>query len=98
MEISHLNIIAQPYGTQQSKTIAVDNNVNNNIHIDSIHNLHHFKRILKKHYLHSYSLCLTISIMTHMLTSLQHFFVFLFFGFSFCFCFCFFVLQQFQLP
>ena len=37
--------------------IAVDKNVNNNIHIDSIHNLHHFKRILKKHYLHSYSLC-----------------------------------------
>ena len=37
--------------------IAVDKNVNINIHIDSIHNLHHFKRILKKHYLHSYSLC-----------------------------------------
>ena len=37
--------------------IAVDKNVNNNIHSDSIHNLHHFKRILKKHYLHSYSLC-----------------------------------------
>ena len=45
------------WNSTMKNNIAVDKNVNNNIHIDSIHNLYHFKRILKKHYLHSYSLC-----------------------------------------
>ena len=44
------------WNTTIKNNIAVNKNVNN-IHIDSIHNLHNFKRILKKYYLHSYSLC-----------------------------------------
>ena len=35
--------------------IAIDNNTNNNIHINQIHNINHFKRVLKKHFLQKYS-------------------------------------------
>ena len=36
--------------------IAIDNKVKNNVSIDKIHITHQFKRILKKHYLYTYSL------------------------------------------
>ena len=36
--------------------IAIDNDVKNNVSLDQIFNVHQFKRILKKHFLYSYSL------------------------------------------
>ena len=36
--------------------IAIDSKFNNNVSIDKIHNIYQFKRILKKHYLYTYSL------------------------------------------
>ena len=37
------------------KGISIDKNVKNNVVIDQIHNVFHFKRTLKRHYLCSYS-------------------------------------------
>ena len=34
--------------------ISVDNKVKNNVSVDSIHNVHRFKTILKKHFLYQY--------------------------------------------
>ena len=37
------------------KGISIDKNAKNNVVIDQIHNVYHFKRALKRHYLYSYS-------------------------------------------
>ena len=37
------------------KGISIDKNAKNNVVIDQIHNVYHFKRTLKRHYLYSYS-------------------------------------------
>ena len=36
--------------------IPVDNNVNNNLSIENIFNMHHFRRVLKKHFLYTYTI------------------------------------------
>ena len=38
------------------KDIAINDKIENNVSITRINNIHHFKRTLKKHYLHSYTL------------------------------------------
>ena len=37
------------------KGISIDKNAKNNVVIDQIHNVYHFKRTLKRHYLYPYS-------------------------------------------